>query len=93
LKITQEKGFEAIQCMALSVFTQKICSKLGFEEIFRYMTMIIENSPKKCPKMPKYISIFFHRIQYGDYKQNGQKLFDSGKMGQHQQGILFARKL
>jgi hypothetical protein len=58
LKITQEKGFEAIQCMALSVFTQKICSKLGFEEIFRYMTMIIENSPKKCPKMPKYIYLF-----------------------------------
>lgn len=34
LKVGKTNGFEAIQCMALSLFTQKICLKQNFEELY-----------------------------------------------------------
>ena len=67
LKVARTNGFEAVQCMALSYYTQKICFKHNFEELYS--------------------------IKYGDYLQNGQLLFDAEKMGEHQKGVFFARKL
>ena len=29
------EGYEAAQCMALSIYTQKICARLGFETVSR----------------------------------------------------------
>ena len=34
IKIAKQNGFQGIQCMALSLYTQKICLKQGFDEIF-----------------------------------------------------------
>ena len=33
LKVAKTNGFEAVQCMALSYYTQKICTKNHFEEL------------------------------------------------------------
>ena len=35
-KMAEERGIGAVQCMALSFYTQKICFKLDFQEHFRY---------------------------------------------------------
>ena len=34
LKIATENGYEVIQCMALSLYTQKICEKLNYKQLF-----------------------------------------------------------
>ena len=34
IKKAQDENFDGIQCMALSYFTQKICRKQGFQELF-----------------------------------------------------------
>ena len=67
LKTAKKNGFQGIQCMALSVYTQRICLKQGFDEIFS--------------------------INYEDYVQDGEPFFDATKMGEHQEGVLFARKI
>jgi len=33
IKTAKLKKFDAVQCMALSFYTQKICRQIGFEEI------------------------------------------------------------
>ena len=35
-KLAVDKGVGAVECMALSFYTQKVCHKLGFQEHFRY---------------------------------------------------------
>ena len=32
-------------------------------------------------------------VPYKDYTQDGKKLFDASTMGEHQEGILFVRKI
>ena len=34
IKLGKDKEFQAIQCMALSLYTQKICLKNNFQELF-----------------------------------------------------------
>ena len=67
MKMAKQNGFDGVQCMALSLYTQKICVKQGFDKIFS--------------------------IKYGDYVQNGKPFFNPSKMGVHQEGILFGRKI
>jgi hypothetical protein len=35
LKLARKHRFEAVQCMALSAFTQRICKKFNFATLFR----------------------------------------------------------
>jgi hypothetical protein len=35
-RLAQDKGLGAVECMALSFYTQRICAKLGFQEHFRF---------------------------------------------------------
>ena len=34
-KLAEDKGLGAVECMALSFYTQKICHSLGYQEHFR----------------------------------------------------------
>ena len=35
----------------------------------------------------------YYRIRYQDYTQNGEAIFGHADMGEHKDGILYARKL
>ena len=43
LRVASKNGIKAIQCMALSLYTQKLCQRFNFEEISRYRFISLQN--------------------------------------------------
>ena len=57
IKIAKSNGFQAIQCMALSFYTQKICQKQGYKVLFRYISPSVNVITNQLLNDLKYISV------------------------------------
>lgn len=85
----RRSGFAAIQCVALSAHTAKICRRVGMKTFNRWGQKITKGGTYKIP------DLFNFSLEYSSYEQNGAKIFAAGgvDMGDHREGVIMAMKL